>query len=198
MGENEQGGMLRTVVVVGLVALIAAVVIFAVTGLKSNASRQQIQTTNKVMNSVDAARFGETPEIWEDFYTTNYYFYGVDDKAKTVTLASAKDWSKVDKDLIIPAGFIKDGQKYTLTHITGWAFKDRGLTSVRFPDTIESIGAYAFTGNDIKQVRFPHGLKTVMEGSFKDNPLTEVTLPSSVEKIGSGAFDPSVKINREE
>lgn len=36
MGENEQGGMLRTVVVVGLVALIAAVVIFAITGLKGN------------------------------------------------------------------------------------------------------------------------------------------------------------------
>lgn len=36
MGENEQGGMLRTVVVIGLVALIAAVVIFAITGLKGN------------------------------------------------------------------------------------------------------------------------------------------------------------------
>lgn len=34
MGENEQGGMLRVVVVVGLVALIAAVVIFAVIKLK--------------------------------------------------------------------------------------------------------------------------------------------------------------------
>ncbi len=198
MGENEQGGMLRTVVVIGLVALIAAVVIFAVTGLKSNASRQQIQTANKVMNSVDAARFGETPEIWEDFNATNYYFYDVDDKAKTVTLARAKDWSKVDKDLIIPAGYIRNGQKYTLTHISDGAFKNRGLTSVRFPDTIEYIGANAFMGNDIKQVRFPHGLKTVMDGSFKDNPLTEVTLPSSVEKIGSGSFDSSVKINREE
>lgn len=36
MGENEQGGMLRTVIVVGLVALIAAVVIFAITGLKGD------------------------------------------------------------------------------------------------------------------------------------------------------------------
>ena len=36
MGENEQGGMLRTVVVIGLVALIAAVMIFAITGLKGD------------------------------------------------------------------------------------------------------------------------------------------------------------------
>lgn len=36
MGENEQGGMLRNVVVIGLVAIIAAVVIFAVIGLNGN------------------------------------------------------------------------------------------------------------------------------------------------------------------
>lgn len=48
MGENEQGGMLRTVVVVGLVAIIAAVVIFAVVGLKSNANKN----TNVAVGSV--------------------------------------------------------------------------------------------------------------------------------------------------
>ena len=36
MGENEQGGMLRSVVVIGLVALIAAVVIGIVLGMNSN------------------------------------------------------------------------------------------------------------------------------------------------------------------
>jgi len=35
MGENEQGGMLRTVVVVGLVAIIAAVVVFGVISMKA-------------------------------------------------------------------------------------------------------------------------------------------------------------------
>lgn len=36
MGENEQGGMLRTVVVIGLVAIIAIVMIVGVVGLKSS------------------------------------------------------------------------------------------------------------------------------------------------------------------
>lgn len=36
MGENEQGGMLRSVIVVGLVALIAAVVIGGVVGMKAS------------------------------------------------------------------------------------------------------------------------------------------------------------------
>lgn len=48
MGENEQGGMLRIVVVVGLIAIIAAVVIFAVTGLKNNATAQREDTVHKV------------------------------------------------------------------------------------------------------------------------------------------------------
>ena len=34
MGENEQGGMLRTVVVVGIVAMIALIVTLGVVGLK--------------------------------------------------------------------------------------------------------------------------------------------------------------------
>ncbi len=36
MGENEQGGMLRTVVVIGLIAIIAIVMIVGVVGLKSS------------------------------------------------------------------------------------------------------------------------------------------------------------------
>ena len=39
MGENEQGGMLRTVVVVGLVALIAAVIIGGVVGMKASMNK---------------------------------------------------------------------------------------------------------------------------------------------------------------
>ena len=62
MGENEQGGMLRVVVVIGLIAIIAAVVIFAVTGLKgtstaqreaavSNVTRAQMNSRNLLLNS---------------------------------------------------------------------------------------------------------------------------------------------------
>lgn len=39
MGENEQGGMLRTVVVVGLVALIAAVITMGVVGMKASMNK---------------------------------------------------------------------------------------------------------------------------------------------------------------
>lgn len=55
MGENEQGGMLRVVVVVGLIAMIVAVVIFAVTGLKntSSAQRNNVVAKTELMASPD-------------------------------------------------------------------------------------------------------------------------------------------------
>lgn len=50
MGENEQGGMLRVVVVVGLVALIAAAVITIVLNLKG----EMTGTSNKVQSNIDS------------------------------------------------------------------------------------------------------------------------------------------------
>ena len=52
MGENEQGGMLRVVVVVGLVAIIAAVVIFAVLKLKENMSGTTDKATSGISNKI--------------------------------------------------------------------------------------------------------------------------------------------------
>lgn len=64
MGENEQGGMLRTVIVVGLVALIAAVITMGVVGLKASMTkntdravdvvaknREQVVNRNLYLNS---------------------------------------------------------------------------------------------------------------------------------------------------
>ena len=39
MGENEQGGMLRTVVVVGIIAMVALIITLGVVGLKSNMTK---------------------------------------------------------------------------------------------------------------------------------------------------------------
>lgn len=48
MGENEQGGMLRTVIVVGLVSLIAAVAIALVVGLKTD-MKSKTETTSNIV-----------------------------------------------------------------------------------------------------------------------------------------------------
>ena len=58
MGENEQGGMLRTVVVVGLVALIAAVIIGGVVGMKASMTKNtDVAVSTASMNQVSDSEF---------------------------------------------------------------------------------------------------------------------------------------------
>lgn len=52
MGENEQGGMLRVVVVVGLVALIAAVVTALVITLKDKMKSTSTTAQNGIDNAI--------------------------------------------------------------------------------------------------------------------------------------------------
>ena len=54
MGENEQGGMLRTVVVIGLVALIASVIIAGVVVSKANMNKHVVATTSLVEKQANA------------------------------------------------------------------------------------------------------------------------------------------------
>ena len=48
MGENEQGGMLRTVVIIGLVAIIAAVITMGVVGMKASMTKNSATGVNNV------------------------------------------------------------------------------------------------------------------------------------------------------
>lgn len=51
MGENEQGGMLRTVVVIGLVAIIAIVITLGVVGLKGNMTKNTDSAVGAVVTT---------------------------------------------------------------------------------------------------------------------------------------------------
>lgn len=56
MGENEQGGMLRTVVVIGIVAMVALIITLGVVGLKNNVTKNQtnaLQTVSKGVTQKD-------------------------------------------------------------------------------------------------------------------------------------------------
>ena len=104
MGENEQGGMLRTVVVVGLVAMVALIITLGVVGLKSSLrtntlmavdaghnlvklQNNSIKESVKVLNddkSISIQDNGNnnatltmrptTPTLWEGVYTLGSVF----------------------------------------------------------------------------------------------------------------------------
>lgn len=63
MGENEQGGMLRNVVVLGLIALIAAVVTALVIGLNHKLSVSGYNTSNNIDKQVKEYHIKNNGEI---------------------------------------------------------------------------------------------------------------------------------------
>lgn len=65
MGENEQGGMLRTVVVIGIIAMVALIITLGVVGLKNNMSKN----TDKVVGTVATTK---SPYYGKDISFTNY------------------------------------------------------------------------------------------------------------------------------
>lgn len=208
MGENEQGGMLRTVVVIGIIAMVALIVTLGVVGLKSNMNNHVNDTTSLVEKHVNDAS-------GRDYESTTIFKYGnFNEGAKTVAIAgfdeSKPNWAAYSRDLTIPSEYVKGGVTYNVVSINDNAFKNRGLTSVIIPNTITSIGrsgfadnkltsvtipttvtniGYAiFSGNKLTSVTIPNTVKSIDAWAFYNNNLTSVTIPSSVESIGQSAF----------
>ena len=68
MGENEQGGMLRTVVVVGIVAMVALVITLGVVGLKASMTKN----TDRAVGTVVTTKVPYTvqnPDVTYEKYT---------------------------------------------------------------------------------------------------------------------------------
>ena len=76
----------------------------------------------------------------------------------------------------------------TITSIGYYAFAGSGLTSVEIPNTITSLGA-AFVGcTALKSVKLPSNI-TSLEKTFLDcSALTSIEIPSSVTHLGSLTF----------
>ena len=184
MGENEQGGMLRTVVVIGIIAMVALIITLGVVGLKNNVNTHVNDTTSLVAKQVNKVT---------DYESTTIFKYGdFKEGDKTVEIqgfdSSKPNWASYSRDLRIPSEYVKDGVTYKVVSIGDNAFKDCGLTSVIIPNSVISIGWWAFMNNQLTSVTIPNSVTSISLKAFAVNQLTSVTMSNSVTKIGSGAF----------
>ncbi len=85
------------------------------------------------------------------------------------------------KDVIIPE---KNASGEAITEIGTGAFKEKGIVSVVFPNTLETIGGTAFQTNNLKQIILPDSVKTVGDGAFTTNPeIEKIKLSNSMKDI---------------
>ena len=77
---------------------------------------------------------------------------------------------------------------YPVTNIKVYAFLNKGILNVEFPNSLEEISEYAFQNNKLEKIQFPSSLKKIGSGAFANNLLTELPDLSMVETLGGGAF----------
>ena len=81
--------------------------------------------------------------------------------------------------------------KNTLRSIGIWAFLWAGATTIELPDTVESIGSYAFYYSDLKgTLQLPDSLKTLGDFAFsKCAEIKAVAIGPNLTDIKASAFD---------
>lgn len=67
-------------------------------------------------------------------------------------------------------------------------FKNKGLTAVSLPRSLEEIGYGSFEGNSISTIELPKTLRRVGNQAFYKNQLAEIKIPYGVLSIGSSSF----------
>ena len=87
-------------------------------------------------------------------------------------------------DVVIPENINGVG----VTAIGNYAFLDKEINSVVFPNTLESIGSFAFLANNLRKVEFGSNLKKIMPGAFMSNQLNNVNLSNGIEKLTNFSF----------
>lgn len=177
MGENEQGGMLRNVVILGLIALISAVVI----GLVVNLTHNTKDRTNQAAEDIELAGV--------DDEATSVFKYTMHDDTKTASIygLAKKDEIKAT-DLEIPAKVRRGKTIYKVTEIGSSVFNGVPLKSVVFDGNVETIGSYAFANTGIKTVTLSNDMKIISDGAFMNDQINTITLPGKLDSIGKYAF----------
>lgn len=103
--------------------------------------------------------------------------------ATTGTIIDYKPYAR--KDVIIPEKI----NGVEVKHIAEYAFYNKGLNSVKIPNTVISIGDLAFNGNNLGKVTIPDSVEEIGSGAFKSAGITKVTLPENIKKLGKAALE---------
>ena len=67
-------------------------------------------------------------------------------------------------------------------------FMNKGITSIKLPNTLVEIGSYSFDGNQLTSVVIPAGINTIRSNAFSRNQITSLSLPDNIGSIYPQAF----------
>ena len=92
-------------------------------------------------------------------------------------------------DVVIPEFIDVEGVAVVVEKIGVNAFKELGITSVVFPNSLIRIDAEAFYGNSLTTLSFPSNISFIGAGAFENNQIAGLlVVPNSVIDLGQRAF----------
>ncbi|BAX79340.1 leucine-rich repeat protein [Labilibaculum antarcticum] len=98
----------------------------------------------------------------------------IDDISFDAVNGEITSYSGTATDIIIPESFTVNSTVVTVKSIQYYTFRNKGLTSVSFPNTLTSIKFLSFADNLLTSVTLPPNLTELGKGAFSDNSITEI------------------------
>lgn len=109
------------------------------------------------------------------------------------TVAIVTGYLGMNQDISIPAeaAFLVDDTLYfvPVVEIGDLAMKEKGLKSVKIPETIHSIGVSAFENNIIEELVLPDSVKYIGSSAFSYNRINNLRLSNNLTNIQSSTFE---------
>lgn len=194
MGENEQGGMLRTIVVISLISMMAVIFISLVVGLTRTVSKQSDAGVDVISKAASVDTNSKATNVnagyQNEYEISKFRYASFDDNNHTVTIIgyNYKMRNSQESNLVIPSTVMKDGVVYKITKIGDHAFADNKLTSIAIPDGVTEIGMAAFQGNNLTSIVIPDSVVSVRKQAFCLNHLTSITFSKSMSVVEFASF----------
>ncbi|MFA9370525.1 MAG: leucine-rich repeat protein [Labilibaculum antarcticum] len=98
----------------------------------------------------------------------------IDDISFDAVNGEITGYSGTATDIIIPESFTVNGTEITVKSIQYYAFQNKELTSVSFPNTLTSIKFLSFADNLLTSVTLPPNLTELGGGAFSNNSITKI------------------------
>ncbi|MBP5289860.1 MAG: leucine-rich repeat domain-containing protein, partial [Paludibacteraceae bacterium] len=158
-------------------------------GKKAPAKKEVKKETKKPSKKEAKNAAGEDP-YGNTIAVVDSLFYILDDEKETATVTVPTDPSFYVGVKEIPEVIKYKRNLYSVNEIGEGAFEGcKGLTGVKFPETVVSIGDRAFKDcAKLKNLSFPADLVSVGEEAFMNSGIRAAKLPKSVIELGDRAF----------
>ena len=114
----------------------------------------------------------------------------LDAEAKTVMVGTDSFDAGIDENTIGKVTIPAQVKGCKVVEVARHAFHDcEGLTTVKLPSTITTIGRSAFSFSPITSIDLPESLTTIADEAFSQTKLESVRIPASVTSIGKDVFE---------